>query len=231
MKLQPEGQAVLAEIRRTGVDQIICLGDVATLGPQPNSVIEILGELDCPCILGNHDEFLLYPELAHSYSESPQVLASIEWSRGCLSADELSFIRSFRRHHEVPLGGDATLQLFHGTPRSNMEDVLATTPSDALDEMLGGMAATVMAGGHTHIQMLRQHHGNLLVNPGSVGLPFKDYVGGRTPTVLPHAEYALIEVSGGSVEVDLRRVPLDKGLLRVVQIDHRLRSWLLEQYL
>jgi hypothetical protein len=28
---------------RTGVDEIICLGDVATLGPRPNAVIEILG--------------------------------------------------------------------------------------------------------------------------------------------------------------------------------------------
>jgi hypothetical protein len=28
---------------RTGLDEIICLGDVATLGPRPNAVIEILG--------------------------------------------------------------------------------------------------------------------------------------------------------------------------------------------
>ena len=33
-------RAVIAEIRRTGVDQVICLGDVATLGPRPNAVIE-----------------------------------------------------------------------------------------------------------------------------------------------------------------------------------------------
>ena len=30
-----------------------------------------------------------------------------------------------------------------------------------------------MAGGHTHIQMLRQYQGVLLVNAGSVGAPFK----------------------------------------------------------
>ena len=84
-------RAVLVEIRRTGVDQIICLGDVATLGPRPNAVIEILGELGCRCIMGNHDEFLLDAELVHTYSGAPQVVASIDWTRCRLSRVELDF--------------------------------------------------------------------------------------------------------------------------------------------
>jgi predicted phosphodiesterase len=113
-----------------------------------------------------------------------------------------------------------------------MEDVLATTPPDALDEMLEGAAATVMAAGHTHIQMLRQHHGHLLVNPGSVGLAFKDYVSGGSPTILSHAEYAIVEGDGSKIEVSLRRVALDKGeLCRAnVESDHPLRAFHLRQY-
>jgi len=30
---------VLADLERTGVDQLICLGDIASLGPQPREVI------------------------------------------------------------------------------------------------------------------------------------------------------------------------------------------------
>ena len=91
------------------------------------------------------------------------------------------------------------------------QDILASTPPEALDTMLAGTTATVLAGGHTHIQMLRQHHGRLLVNPGSVGLAFKDYVGGRIPTILSHAEYAMIEEFDGAIGVSLRRLLLDKG--------------------
>ncbi len=80
--------------------------------------------------------------------------------------------------------------------------------------MLDGRSATVMAGGHTHVQMLRQHRGMLLVNPGSVGMPFREYVGGRAPELMPHAEYAIVEARGGEVGVVLRRVPLDKGALQ-----------------
>ena len=89
-----------------------------------------------------------------------------------------------------------------------------------------------LAGGHTHIQMLRQHHGRLLVNPGSVGLAFKDYVGGRAPTILSHAEYAMIEEFEGVIAVSLRQLALDKSKLRLPQSDteHPLGPWLREQY-
>jgi putative phosphoesterase len=225
-------RAVLADIQRVGVDQIVCLGDVANLGPQPNAVIEILAELACPCIMGNHDEFLLDPALVHAYSQSPQVIASVDWNRSRLSSAELEFLRGFERAREIALGAHSKLYIFHGSPRSNTEDLLATTPPDALDDMLAGAAATVMAGGHTHIQMLRQHHGHLLVNPGSVGLAFKDYVNGGPPTILSHAEYAIVAETGGTIEVGLHRVPLDRAKLRRAnsQSDHPLRDYFLQQY-
>src|SRR5262245_39696648 len=96
-------RAVLEDIRRQGVDQIVCLGDVANLGPQPNAVIETLASLGCPCIMGNHDEFLLEPQLVRTYSEIPVIVASIEWSRNELSRDALEFVRGFQRGVEIDL--------------------------------------------------------------------------------------------------------------------------------
>ena len=182
--------------------------------------------------MGNHDEFLLDAALIDTYSESRRVVDSVNWSRSRLSRAELDFLRGFKRRSEIPLGGHSTVQLFHGSPRSNMEDIVASTSPEALDEMLAGTIGTVLVGGHTHIQMLRQHHGDLLVNPGSVGLPFKDYVEGRTPTLLSHAEFATIEDSNGVIVVALRRVPLDKHQLRQAQreTEHPFGPWLLQQY-
>jgi predicted phosphodiesterase len=67
-----------------------------------------------------------------------------------------------------------------------------------------------MAGGHTHIQMLRQHRGSLVVNPGSVGAPFEVFVNGHSPQILSHAEYASIDLRGDDVSVTLHRVALDR---------------------
>ena len=108
--------------------------------------------------------------------------------------------------------------LYHGTPRSNMEDLLADTPASQVDEMLGGTRALVFAGGHTHVQMVRQHRGLLLVNPGSLGLPFREYVSGGPPVILGHAEYAIVEVRPQGVRVDVRRVALERRSL-AAQLD------------
>jgi hypothetical protein len=100
--------------------------------------------------------------------------------------------------------------------------------------MLGGHDAAMMACGHTHIQMLRQHRGTLIVNPGSVGFPFKEHVQGRAPELLAHAEYALVEIDRdrGGISVDLRRVPLELDALRDAAraSDSPLRGYLLQQY-
>jgi len=206
--------ATLAHIERIGVDRIVCLGDVATLGPRPGAVLETLKRLGCVCIMGNHDDFLLQPDLIRQYTEAPVIVESVDWCRDQLGPEELSFVRTFRPTLELSLDGPGRLLLFHGTPRSNMQDILCTTPPEELDRHLAGHSATVMAGGHTHVQMLRQHRGTLLVNPGSLGMPFYEYVGGGVPTVLSHAEYAIVEADHGSVGVRLLRVPLDRAALR-----------------
>ncbi len=225
-------QAVFADIDKQGVQKTICLGDVATLGPHPEAVIDMLGERGCPCILGNHDAFLLDSALIHSYTEAKVVVDAVDWCRSRLSTSELNFFRSFVPSLRIPLEKDSTLLLFHGSPRSHMEDLLCTTPPEQLDAALATHSATVMAGGHTHIQMLRQHRGILLVNPGSVGLAFKEYVAGQAPTLLPHAEYAVVESIGDRISVQLHRIPLDKSALRAAAAatDNPLSPMLVQQY-
>ena len=224
-------RAVLAQIRRSRADRIVCLGDVATLGPAPAEVIETLAELGCACVLGNHDAFLLDPELIRQYTETPVIVAAVDACRAALGSSELDFLRTFQATLDLEMDG-ATLGLFHGSPRSHMEDLLATTSANDLDQALGQRRATVMAGGHTHVQMLRQHRGTLLVNPGGLGLPFETYVSGGPPRILAYAEYATVDAVNGSVDVTLPRVPVDRGELiaEVERWDNPLQGYLLEQY-
>ena len=224
--------AVLDDIERRGVDRIVCLGDVATLGPRPHAVIGILRELGCTCILGNHDEFLLDATCIAGYSSQSAIVESIEWCRGKLTREERDFLGGFRHTAEIGLDESTSLLVFHGSPNSNTTDIVATTSAERLDEVLGGERAAVLAGGHTHVQMLRQHHGSLLVNPGSVGMPFKDYVQGRAPQLMAHAEYATVEAEGGRIEVGLHRVALEARRLREAarESDLPLRDYLVQQY-
>lgn len=225
-------RAVLADVERQRVDRIAFLGDAATLGAAPRETVERLAGLNCLCIMGNHDAFLLQPARAKAYTRAVPVLDAIDWCRKQLSKENLDWIATFKPLARLPLGANGTMLLFHGSPRSNVEDILSTTPAEELDVLLDGQRATVMAGGHTHLQMLRQHQGSLLLNVGSVGQPFKEYAAGGRPTILAHAEYAVVAEEAGVISVDLRRVPVDRRALQesVAETGNPLRDWLMQQY-
>jgi len=222
----------LDDIGQSGVDQIACLGDVATLGPRPHEVLELVRESCDHFILGNHDEYLFDAASIGSHTNSPLIVASVEQCRNELSPAEIAFVRGFARSVAVPLGAGGSLLLFHGSPDSNNCDLLSETPEAELANHLGVHDATVMASGHTHIQMLRQHRGRWLVNPGSVGLPFERFVAGAPPTVMAHAEYAVVEARNDTVSVTLRRVALDRAALvdSVSGWDNPLAAYLAQQY-
>lgn len=205
-------RAVLDHIAASKVDRIVCLGDCATLGPSPDRVLETLHDLGCPCILGNHDDFLLDADLVRKYTEQAVVVDAVDACRASLDKGSIDFVRTFKHTLEMELDG-AMLALFHGSPRSHMEDLVATTSPEDLDDALSSMTGTVMAGGHTHVQMVRQHRGILLVNPGSLGMPFERYVAGKPPRIMAHAEYAIVESVKGEVGVTLQRVNMDRQAL------------------
>jgi len=225
-------EVALDDIHRERVDQIICLGDVATLGPQPREVIARLKALGCLCVMGNHDAFLLDPGLIPAYTTEPIIVETIEWCARQLTRADVDYLRSFLPSVSLSLDTSNTLLCFHGSPKSNTDNILATTPPPELDKLLEGQTATLLAGGHTHLQMLRQHKGALIVNPGSAGQPFVETTSQGPPRLLPWAEYAIVNSHNGVIGIELRRVPLDPDALRqrASASDVPLRGWLIQQY-
>lgn len=222
-------EAVLADIANRGADEIIFLGDLATLGAQPNEVIARIQGMACKMVLGNHDSFLIEKDDISLYTDDEAVLNMVEWCKGKMSSAELDYLRSFKPLIELDLGDDVSMLCFHGSPRSNTEVILATTPANELDESLDGRHATIMVGGHTHIQMLRRHFDTLIVNAGSVGAPFWEMPPVGRLRILPWAEYAIIEVEKGVINVDLLRVPVDLATIQAAimasDMDHP-EQWL-----
>jgi len=225
-------RAVLADIDAIGVDRVACLGDIATLGPEPAATIELVAERCSTVITGNHEDFLLDPGSVHSYTDVASVVDAIGWCIDTLDGDHLDVLRSAVATAPLPMDG-ATLFAFHGTPRSNRENLLASTPPEEVDAMLGEHRATVLAGRHTHLPLLRRHRSGLVLNPGSVGMPFAEFVSGGKPSLLPCAEYAVIEDDpAGTVRVGLHRVALDIEALRRAtrRCDYPFAAPLLEEY-
>jgi len=196
---------VLAALERERVGELICLGDVAALGPQPAEVIARLRALNCPVVMGNTDAWLLAPP-SDGADEIDRAIT--QWCVAQLSADDRAYVAAFPLIIERRLTRDRTLLCFHGSPHSFDETIIATTDDEHLDAMLSGHDAAIMAGGHTHISMLRRHRDRRIINPGSVGLPG---VGSVRPynRDVHWAEWAVLDVDNEATRVSFHRTPLD----------------------
>ncbi len=216
----PALEAVLAEISAEGIASVACLGDVATLGPQPREVIARLRALECPVVMGNTDALLLVPQGADESRPAGSDLSNEyfdRWTAAQLTADDLAYLRTFQPTISMQLGDGVTLLCFHGSPRSYDERITAETPDEALHAMLAETPAQLYAGGHTHQQMLRRYRDALVLNPGTVGFA-KDAIPPGAPVGNPSwAEYTVITSDRGRLDISLRRVPFDLDALFAAQ--------------
>lgn len=226
-------QAVLADIKLHKVDQIVCLGDTVTLGPQPKMVLDTLRELNCIFIKGNHDAAILDPERADDFEIADYLIPDLIWCRDQLTTNDLKLIESFKDTHEITFSNGVTALFFHGSPLSPTDIIQATTEPALLEKYFEGQNATVFIGGHSHIQMYRRYGEKLILNSGSVGNAFKFvYAPGNVPSLLPWAEYMIIGQNGNSLDVDLRRVQFDTAevLKLVAESGMPNTAWWLKQY-
>ena len=226
-------KAVVNDINKSKAEKVICLGDVATLGPQPNEVMELLKSLDCPSITGNHESALFNMEHATRYKIAQPVIPVLKWCKNKLSKDDMNFLASFSPDLKISLSATNKLLCFHGSPKSNYEIITSSSPEAQMRRHFYNSDFKYFSGGHSHIQMLRQYNGKLVINPGSVGIPFvKIPPVGKSPSLLHWAEYALVDYSNEVLSVNLKRIPFDtKKLIDAVKkSDMPLKEWWLEQY-
>jgi predicted phosphodiesterase len=196
-------EAVLRELEEKPVDEIVCLGDIA-VGPQPVEAVRRIRDLGCRTIMGNWDAYFVHGFPEPTGELDARLLELGAWWASQLSAGELEELGPAV---ELSLGDGVDLLAFHGSPRSFEEEILPTTPDAELETMLAGRRAPLMAFGHTHFQMVRRHGNAMLVNPGSVGLPFA-----RPEPVMricPWAEYGIVAVEEGRLSVELHRTRFD----------------------
>jgi len=199
-------ELVLKDIQGEDIDQIVCLGDVASLGPQPREAVKILRQLQIPILMGNHDDYLLDLQLAENHH--PWMKAAEAWGRSQLTAGDIEFLCTFQTHMGFSLDQNTKVFCFHGSPRSNEEFLYPNVSPETLDELFQGQDAKLFVGGHTHVQMVRQHRGMTLLNPGSVGMPFEFPMRGQNQRALHRAEYAIVDMTEGKLTIDLRQLPI-----------------------
>ncbi|RZU13805.1 putative phosphoesterase [Kribbella rubisoli] len=185
----PALEAVLADAQ--DADVIVLAGDIAS-GPQPVETLDVLTALGnrAVWVRGNADRELV--EMARgTYDAKPPDEVS-PWAAEQLRPDQVELLAGLPTTVTI---GDA---LFcHATPRDDEEMVLVDSPISRWSTVFSGLPADVrtVVCGHTHMPVARQVDRRLVVNAGSVGMPYG----------APGPSWALLTADG----VQLRRSALD----------------------
>lgn len=181
--------AVLEDIRRQGVSEIYCLGDLIGYGPNPRECIDLAMEFPI-CILGNHDQAAMFDPDGFN----PVALQAIYWTRKQLEDGAGGAVKSNQRWDflgELPrLHREKEMLFVHGSPREPTNEYVF--PEDVYNEQkmqnLFGRFERYCFQGHTHIPGVFTATGDFLspeesdyeydmvgdkamINVGSVGQP------------------------------------------------------------
>ncbi|MGI5340920.1 metallophosphoesterase family protein [Streptomyces sp. CA-181903] len=193
----PALETVLAEPDVLAADLIVVTGDHAA-GPQPCEVLDRLRALGDRALLirGNADRELA--ALARGELPPDHAWEADLWAARQLRDADVRLLENLP--HPVTLevdGFDGRVVFCHGTPRDDAEVVLVDTRLDRWAEVFAELPSDVrtVVCGHTHMPFARLVDGRLVVNSGSVGMPY-----GR-----PGASWALLRDG----QVHLRHTPFD----------------------
>ena len=190
--------AVLDDIAAERVDATLALGDFLSGPFDPVGVADRLIGLDLPAVRGNHDRYL-----TDGRDDDWHIDAFV---RTLLQPRHLDWLRGL-----PPTAIHAgTVLLSHGTPRDDntgwldgMVDSNAVLLSREHIEREGaGFPYEVLLCGHTHVpRLVKLGDGRIVVNPGSVGLPFD--------SGSPDAHYAIVEKRRAGWTVSFKSIPYD----------------------
>jgi putative phosphoesterase len=199
----PALEAVLDEIGRAGVNQIIVGGDVFP-GPMPRETLARLLESPMPThfIHGNGDREVLARmngiETEWYRAASEQWREPVRWTAEQLDADCQRLLASWPSTLCVEVPGIGTVLFCHATPRNDTEIFTRETAVEKLLPIFGELGVALVVCGHTHMPFDRMIGSVRVVNAGSVGMPF-----GRTG-----ADWLMIdsEIHLRHTDFDLERV-------------------------
>ncbi|MGH2755338.1 MAG: metallophosphoesterase family protein [Actinomycetota bacterium] len=168
----PALRAVLTDVERAGADLVLFGGDLAW-GPLPRETMDVVMtfEENALFVRGNADREVA-ARLGTEDGLDDWVAAVNTWAADELTQLQRDFLQAQSDSAVLDIDGVGPVFFCHGSPRSDEENITTATPDDRLEEMLAAVMQPTVVCGHTHAQFERGIGSRMIVNAGSVGLPF-----------------------------------------------------------
>lgn len=89
-------EAVVEDARFKSVTDFICVGDVVGYNASPNECVDLIRELECFTVRGNHDHYCAYDESLDDFH--PMAASVVAWTRRQLIGDRAQWLRDLPLH-------------------------------------------------------------------------------------------------------------------------------------
>jgi putative phosphoesterase len=171
----PALQAVTDHLEKWQPDRVIVAGDIVNRGPRPVECLQFVQDKqrinDWQVVIGNHEEYVIHHSLPDSPRKGPrfQIYQTSFWTYQQLKND-VSALKAMPNHSEH-FTTAGLIHVTHASMRGTRDGILPKVTDDHLRLQIDPQAA-VFCVGHTHLPLIRSIDQTLVVNCGSVGLPF-----------------------------------------------------------
>lgn len=188
-------KAVVAHAREQGATQFINLGDILYGPIAPKQTYDLLQSLNAVTISGNQDR-QIFQATQSEIDSNP----TMQFILDDLGDEPISWMKTLPFDLQI----SNNIYACHGTPNDDLVYLLEETRSglpllrddQAIIDLLAGNDSPIILCGHTHIpRCVEVSTGQLIINPGSVGMPAytddEPYLHSME-TYSPLASYALL---------------------------------------
>ena len=166
---------VTADIEAWQPDVVVVAGDVVNRGPRSQECLEFVQDRQQQgwlVVRGNHEDYVLAQARPDRPRSGPEYEISLNslWTYQKLNG-EMSALEKMPFQISIPGPHDEEVRFVHASMQGNREGIYPESDPAELRQKIAPPPA-VLGVGHTHRPLIRQVDETLVVNVGSVGMPF-----------------------------------------------------------
>lgn len=195
-------EAVLEDIKKKNIEKVCVLGDICFRGPEPKKSLELVRSLQADVIKGNADEWVVRGVQQGEVPESALEMMNKErdWIFSKLNSTDIDYLSQLPTELFIVEQG-IEIYAFHATPTS-LFDVIPQNAEESLlyENVMLKKDSTIYLYAHIHKPYIRYIHGKVMMNIGSVGLPFDG---------IQKASYGIITIGESGFTTSIERVDYD----------------------
>lgn len=166
-------KSVLKDIKKKGIREIYCLGDIIGKGSHPSECLKLVRENCKVVIQGNCDKFF---SEEHDLEKETQINQKrIIWNQNLLSKEEREYLIKLPFSHEFFMSG-SYIRLFHATPFQIDCPIINQDSFErkyqlflGTEKTITNKTADVIIYGHIHHCYMDLLYNKTILNAGSVG--------------------------------------------------------------